>query len=966
MRAKTLGRWLIVGAILSVPMLTHAQETALSGTVTDTTGGALPGAIVRAVHEASGNSFEAVTDARGDYRLPLRVGTFRLTAELAGFAPVARTLTLLIGQQAVVNLQLSLSGVQESVTVTGEAPLLDVTQSSLGGNIDPRQMQELPVQGRNWMDLTMLAPGAKENAVSGNPSNLSNSQLGLKPGGDFSLNMDGQQVTRLIFGGQPSFSRDTIAEFEFLSSRFDATQGRSSGLQVNAITKSGTNVPGGTFSGYFRDDRFNAADFVAKRVLPYQDQQFSGTFGGPIRKDRVHFFVNYEFERNPRTSVYTTPFPYFNRDISAVNTTKMGGARLDAQFSPQTRLAVRFTGSRIETFGGGGGSSTPSSATQGHTRSNQILTTLTQVLSNRAVNEVKVGYNDLTNDSRAYLLENPRAVFFGQNGPIVRLRGVTAGGSDKIPADGNEQVLSFREDLTYSFEKGGRHTTKLGGEYLHQMLGDFRCITCDGDLVANSRPIPVPVEELFPDLFDATTWNLNPLSSVSIRYRQPFAPTLEAFGSNTPRHTYAAWVQDDWAMSQRLTLNLGLRYDLELNAFVNDVEVLPFLPGNRPNDKNNIAPRLGFNYSLSDRTVLRGGYGLYVGTVQNGHYVKILEQQLVLETQADGRPDFPSNPYNGPTPTYAQVKARLCTPALQPGCFKNEVQTTGGGFVFGPEFTMPFSHQASIGVQRQVGSTMSIEADYVYSGLRNHPVEQLLNLTYNPATGANYPSTDISHRPLPNWGFVSLTMNGYRYNSNALQTAFRTRLNHGWQASGTYTLAVVRDAEPRPKYWAGSGIAEVPFPTAPDLGGEYSLAIGDQRHRAVFNGLWELPYAFQLSGLYFFGSGQRSATSWGADLRDLGTTRFGEQRLRPDGTIIPRNSFVGKPLHRVDLRLQRRFPLGGRMGIDGLFEVYNVVNHTNYGSYVVTEFSANYGQPQQSTNVAYLPRTLQLGFRFSF
>jgi hypothetical protein len=144
------------------------------------------------------------------------------------------------------------------------------------------------------------------------------------------------------------------------------------------------------------------------------------------------------------------------------------------------------------------------------------------------------------------------------------------------------------------------------------------------------------------------------------------------------------------------------------------------------------------------------------------------------------------------------------------------------------------------------------------------------------------------------------------------------------------------------------------------------LAITDQRHRAVFNGIWQLQYGFQLSGLYFFGSGERYDTRWGPDLRRIGGTRPGEHRLRPDGTIVPRNNFVGKPIHRVDLRLQRRFSLGGRAGIDGILEVFDAFNHANYGSYVTQESSRNYGQSQQVSNVAYFPRTLQLGFRFAF
>jgi hypothetical protein len=147
--------------------------------------------------------------------------------------------------------------------------------------------------------------------------------------------MDGQQITNNVAGsafGNPRYSRDAIAEFEFVANRFDATQGRSSGVQLNAISKSGTNTLTGSFSGYFRSDRFNAADSVAKRVLPYSDQQLSTTVGGPIRKDRIHFFLNYEYEREPQTFIYTTPYPSFNFDQTGRRREYKAGARLDFNF----------------------------------------------------------------------------------------------------------------------------------------------------------------------------------------------------------------------------------------------------------------------------------------------------------------------------------------------------------------------------------------------------------------------------------------------------------------------------------------------------------------------------------------------------------------------------------------------------------------------------------------------------------
>ncbi|MBI4206444.1 MAG: TonB-dependent receptor [Betaproteobacteria bacterium] len=955
--------------MLALPMLAYAQEATLSGTVTDTTGGALPGVTVRAVHEASGNSFEAATDERGGYRLAVRVGTYRLTADLAGFAPVARTLTLLVGQQAVANLQMSVSGVQESVTVTGEAPLLDVTGSSLGGNIDPRQLQELPVNGRNWMDLAMLAPGARDTQVRGGGPSSAQGTGRQRGGGDYQLNVDGQSITNLLSAsdsGQPKFSRDAIAEFELLSSRFDATQGRSSGVQVNAVTKSGTNQLAGTFSGYFRHDKLRAADLVTGRNLPYENQQLSGTFGGPIRRDRLHFFGNYEYEREPQTAVWTTPFPKFNIDLSGAQTQKIGGGRVDAQFSPRTRLTVR-TAIWRDKSGPSGGSSTvaPSSVGDNFNRSSQYIGTLTQVLSSSTVNEIKGGYVDFFQHPTKYLI-NPNARFFGTNGPLILLTGFTAGGVQRHPQDQGQRTFSVRDDFTYSFAKGGRHTVKLGGEYLQQYARDFRCTSCDGELTATRGPLPANLEDVFPELFNAGTWRLNLLSSISSRWRQSFGPSDASFDNDEPRYVYGAWVQDDWAISPRLTLNLGLRYDVEFHSFANDVEILPFRPGGQPDDLNNVGPRLGFSWSVNDRTVVRGGGGLYYGTVVASSQARPIASTVTVTVDNDGRSDFASNPWNGAPPSYGSLQARLCTTANVAGCIRPELPTTTAQ-ITAPGFYMPYSREASIGFQRQLADTMAVEADYVYVGSRDSPRPVPMNLTFNPATGANYPFSDVSRRPYPEWGWVRLAFNGARANLHQLQTAFTKRMSNGWQVNGTYTTSMLKDQAPPPR----SGLELVPFRLADDLASLYTLSVGDQRHRATLNGIWQLRYGFQLSGLYFYGSGERFDTRWGPDLRQIGAQgdtigEVGSARLRPNGTIVSRNSFVGKPIHRVDLRIQRRFPLGGRAGIDGLVEVFNAFNHKNFGSYVTQESSRTYGQPQRNTNVAYAPRTLQLGFRLAF
>ena len=231
MRAVSAKQLLFVCIVWLLPVAGYAQEATITGTITDATGAVLPGVTIVAVHEATGNQFEGVTDGRGVYRIPVRVGTYRIAAALSGFTRVERMgVQLLVGQAVTLNIQMSPSTILETVTVTAEAPLIETTQSTVGGNIDPLQMSELPVQGREWMALALLAPGNRTTQIGDEPVTVPRED---NPA--FALNLDGQQVGNTLGAlNQPRYSRDTIAEFEFVSNRFAATQGRSPAAMVNA------------------------------------------------------------------------------------------------------------------------------------------------------------------------------------------------------------------------------------------------------------------------------------------------------------------------------------------------------------------------------------------------------------------------------------------------------------------------------------------------------------------------------------------------------------------------------------------------------------------------------------------------------------------------------------------------------------------------------------------------------------
>ena len=945
-------------AALVFPLAAAAQEATLNGTVTDSTGSVLPGVTVQALHDASGNTFMAVTDGRGAFQLPVRVGTYRITVQLQGFTTVTQSgVEVLVGQTATVNVQMSPSTLAETITVTGESPLVETTSSKVAGNIDPRQITELPSQGRNWMSLALLAPGNRTNAQGATP---------VQDRGDvreFQLNVDGLQVTsNLGTGNQARYSNDSIQEFEFISNRFDATQGRSSGVQVNAITKSGTNNLSGSLVGNFRNSAWNAQDPVLNRVLPYSNQQISGTLGGPIIQNKLHYFGNYEYEHQPLTSIWQTPYPAFNIELEGTRSVKLGGVRADYELSSNTRLMGKVNHTILHEPFGPGTANHPSGTNANEEKSTDVIGQFTQVLSNRALNEFRAGYAaygieqvSLTSWSNHWQSSNG----INTDGPNITFRGFQTGRNNNLPRFRDQSVYTFRDNFSMFFDAAGRHDVKAGGEYLHLLDNTRNCNRCGGVITANNGPVPANVEQILADAFNADTWALNQLSSITSNY-QVGVTDESAFLTPLYMWKYGAWLQDDWRIGSRLTVNLGLRYDLIWNAFAQNVEFPPFAMPDRPQDANNVQPRVGFAYQLSDRTVVRGGSGLYYNDILN---TNVLWPQspltiAVIRVNNDGRPDFASNPFNGPLPTYEQALQRFCNVNLRPGCLLRDLQEQAPI----PDYAhVTHSWQTSIGVQHQFGTRTAVDINYVNIRSRDEKsIQDNVNITFDPATGNPWPYSDVAHRAFPTYGVVGMIPHTGQSDYHGLQTSVTKRMSDNWQGTLTYTLAGLWDQDPQPI----SGFTEVPFPVAKDLGGERSLAEGDQRHRLVFNGIWEVGKGFQLSGIYFYGSGQRSQIVCGCDARGLQIASV--DRMRLDGTIIPRQSFVGEPIHRVEMRVQQRVRIGDRASLSGFAEVFNLFNHDNFGAYNLTETSPTFGQPIASPNLSYAARTVQLGFRFQF
>jgi hypothetical protein len=595
---------LVLASVASV----FAQDASLAGTITDETKSVLPGVTVTATNLDTGSTSIAVTDERGDYRLPkLAPGKYKVKAELGGFGGVVvPSVELLVGQNAAVPFTLRVAAVGEDITVTGEAPLVDVSSSQVSGNVNRRQMEELPLQGRNWIELSMMVKGITANSISNQPG-VSNDDF-------FQLNLDGQQITQKLAGsgfGQPGFSRDAIAEFQIVTSQFDITQGRSAGIQVQAISKSGTNSTSGSFYGFFRDDSLNSADPVAKTVLPYSDQQIGGTLGGPIRKDKLHYFASYEYERQPGT-IFTQPQGLAGQSFTFPTKTTQRSllARVDAVLSNSDQLSVR--GSRWDwnnPFNLSGGSY-PSTANVLDRYATNILATWSKVLSSSTVQQLRVGYDDF---------------FFGQTpldsvvgSPEFDFPGLTIGAPYNLPSVEWQRIVEGRYELN---RHQGSHDMKIGGEFLHVGHTGYWHIRKNGVFTMTS--VPSNLSSLIPSTapFDPSQWNLAALNPFVLRYDQNF--NNSGWLIDIPRPEMAVWFGDNWHVNNSLSINYGVRWDDDLGVFSppgvpvttiainNGVESGDFGYKTGMHDHLDFAPRAGFAYQLRPSFVVRGGSGVY-------------------------------------------------------------------------------------------------------------------------------------------------------------------------------------------------------------------------------------------------------------------------------------------------------------------------------------------------------------------
>jgi hypothetical protein len=887
-----LGFGVVLGILLVAPTNVYAQtEAAIIGTVTDETKGVLPGVTVTATDLATGRQFVGVSDERGDYRLvSMQAGRYRIQAELTSFATVVlRDVELLVGQNRTIRIAMKVAQLAETLTVTGEAPLVDTRSAQVAGNVDRRQMEELPISGRNWMELAMLVKGVTANDVGeGRP--------GATRDGDFQVNLDGQQITQQVSAtfafGQPGLSREAIAEYQIVTNLFDVTQGRSLGLQVQAIARSGSNNVDGTFYGYFRSDRFNAADFVAKRVLPYQNQQVGFSIGGPIVRDKIHYFATHEYERQPSTFFVQPPGYTANIEFSNKVTQSRFLGRGDWQISEKDHLSVRFTTFYAkEPFGALGGGSTytagnlhPTFASDLPRNNHATMVNWSRVLNPNMVQEVKAGYfhyhwNHVPADGVPL---TPQYVF----------PGYIVGARSNYPEEFWQDTPSVRYDLSWH---KSTHDLKIGGEFLRWHDSGWWLLRTRG--LYTFTALPSDIERRFPlDAWnDPSRWDLSGLDAIALRFERNFAkeggerrgncPIAAGCGNwilDIPRPTYGAWFNDTWAVSNKLTVNYGVRYDLDWGAlappFLQETSIPinngrdDFDIGYRTNlrDYNNIAPRAGFSYNVTGNNdlVIRGGAGLFhaVPTSNLTFNYQLWNGYRVLTNSfaSDGLPGFVTlNPETGPQrgrtgDDYVSGRAPL---------------PPQGVFVIRHDYQLPQLWQSTLGFQNQVGQAMAFDADLTYYrgyflGQQRDP-----NLFYDPDTGYNkHPR--VFGRPNPDYGAIVLYESVGKSDNLSLATSFTRRYRNNFQGALTYTLMFSRnDTGTSGQNYGGTVNNHFCIPC------DWGRALDFQRHTLRANAIYRMPWNVTLAGAYFFGSGNYFQTRCKAS-RCTRWTSASRKRLR--------------------------------------------------------------------------------------
>lgn len=985
-----------IAIALGCSIVSQAQQAAtsgLTGTIKDPNGAVVAGAKVSAKHKATGTSRETTSNSEGVFVMTnLAVGVYEVHVKAGGFAEkTVPEVNLQIGQTADLNIQVAIS-VQESLTID-ESPtyeLVNTTSSVVDGVIRDFEVQRLPLNGRNFLELALLIPG---NSPAPNFDPTKTNTLVISSAGQLgrggNVTIDGADDNDDVVGGAvQNISQDAVQEFQIATNRFSAQLGRSGSSVINIVTKSGTNAYQGSGSFFWRDSSLQGLPATFDRGLgqtpPFDREQVAFTLGGPIKEDRAWFFGSIEYRNQDGAALVGS------RDLAARIIRRSFAAaplndllsteRVDWQPTDVDRLSFRYSLQREDdvaasTLDRAIGSASQRQASTNNTHS--ILANYTRIFTPRDLNNFNFSYNNFFNDIEPVT-----------PGPQLTFPSIQDGASFRVPQGTKQRRLQFSD--TISMVRGS-HTLNFGGE-IQRVDADF-----DLRVFQSGR---VELIEDFPDFDrngDGKVDDNDLLFAVTLRSAKPTQPLLIPDADST---YIAGFFQDDWRVTPQLSLNLGLRYELDTDvknvSRVNELNpiILPFLHGKRGRDKNNFAPRVGFNYASNDgKMSVHGGYGIY--------YDRITLEIQSLERGLDGRAlpievragsllfiqGNPFDPVMGQFPPGTPTLADPFTGFLLPGA------GAAGINIIDNSMQNPMVQQINLGIQREFGSDFVLRADYLHNFGTHFIIGRTIGTVFNPVVGGPDAVTNLE--------------SSVRTKYDGLLLSLEKRLAHNYQFRASYTLA---------KAFNFANDDQIPFSNGPlnpqNLQLEYGPTPNDQRHRFAFSGVLDLPYGVHLSPILTLASGvPMDILVPGGGQRIPQLQRNAGGRLFHTGaelnafikTINSAGGFGGQPLPLVsdnarfndsfssfDLRVSKIFHVGERVQIEPLAEVFNLFNVTNVLGFSKSNYSgfanvlvrdsndgsspgflrsSSFGQPISTAGGVFGsggPRAFQFGARIKF
>ncbi len=960
-------RWALASFVLaalgsfcvSSPVLAQATTGTIDGRVVDQSQAAVPGATVTARNLATGLTRTVTVGATGTYRIgSLPSGRYELQVSMTGFATqVRKSVEVLIASAVTADFTMSVASVAESVTVQGETPLVQTTTSDVGQVITSRLVENIPLNGRKFQDLSLLVPGTRSsNYYDPTKTEVGGISYGGATGRNVVISVDGgDNNDGVVRGLLQQFSEDAIQEYKVTTQRYSAEYGRSTGGVVNVVTKSGTNDFRGSAFVFGRNENLNAKTFFQDKQQidkpPFKQWQFGGSVGGPIQKDKAFFFLSYE--RNVRDDYATVDtnhvLPSQEGSFPQPFTNNLLTAKINAELADRNTLVARYTledNQRQHDFIGGN-----VLASAGATNKNQIHSGIlkdTQVLANDKVNEFLVVYQHFENDITA---EDPSK-------PSITTPDFVFGANLNTPQQTIQQRIQVRDDFSFHKEGWlGVHDFKVGAEMLRSHYGGF----------------------FVPTLYGAFTYSQSLGSDLNSYLNAiPDAFTGSA-GNNTfdDNWTYVAgYAQDDWKPNRQLTLNLGLRYEIQFGPYDNRFttpanQTLSALGYNtqKKNDLNNLGPRVGFAYDVKGdgRLVVRGGYGRY--------YDEIFQNITLYEywSQVSSPTNFISLSPPPFTPAqYAANRDTIRNSLKDPTFAGQQIRYTS------PNLVQPSADQFNVGFSTQPLSSLAFDLDYVHSVGHDEIARWRINTAQNVNTQLSPAGVfDAAHGP-----YIVEGNRGHSQFDGIYLTA-KLRLQ---QAMLLATYAWSR------AYNLANDFNTLPSDiTNANWESDWGPAPNDVTHRFTAAGIYQLPLGFQIS-TSIQGNTGRPVNA----LAGLAGLRAAVRSIDPaTGEMFPRNSFragpesicptVGGVVDKAgcqqggtgglafftwDARLSYFLKLGSdARKLELLFEVFNITNHANFntadpGGYTNTYTSASFGTA--TSIVPNSQREAQFGIRLHF